>query len=91
MDNATLRSQLHTAVPLAEIAKANLAREGEVMMNRPTTGSQHRSALTGRMIRVTDVQGDIIVVVDHDGNRSHTHIRDFNAEYRLLQQRRALA
>ena len=60
------------------------------MMSKPSINSRWRSILSGVYVRVRDVQGDVIVLVDGSGNRTHVHIRDFNAEYRLVAQQKAM-
>jgi len=60
------------------------------MISKPSTASRWRSVLSGGYIRVRDVKGDIIVITNNDGNRQHVHIRDFNAEYRLIVQQKAV-
>ena len=64
------------------------------MMTRPRIGTKYRSSLTGKTARVLDTQGDIIYLTHSDCDdmlRSRpVHIRDFNAEYRLDEQQRAM-
>lgn len=56
-------------------------------MTRPNIGDKYRSVLSGRSVRVKEVVGDIIRLLI-DGNLTHVHVRDFNAEFRLVKQQR---
>jgi hypothetical protein len=52
---------------------------------RPSIGAKYRSRLTGENARVKDVQGDTVKLLIHTGDTVTQHLRDFNAEYRVVR------
>jgi len=55
------------------------------MNSRPSIGQKYRSRLSGETARVKDVNGDTVMVLTHTGDTIRVHIKDFNAEYRMVR------